>query len=138
MSRPTRSTVAGQTYLDLENLARRTAGSTDELLTRFVLERFLFRLAQSPHRQRLILKGGMLLEVFDIRRPTRDIDFLGRSITNDAETVSSLIREIADIAVDDGVVFMTTQLSAAEIREDAVYGVCGSGCQPRSTEPVRP
>jgi hypothetical protein len=73
MRRPTRSTVAGRTYLAVQALARRSDTPTDELLTRFVLERFLYRLARSAHRERLVLKGGMLLEVFDVRRPTRDI-----------------------------------------------------------------
>ena len=72
MRRPTRSTVAGRNYLAIQALARRSGGSTDELLTRFVLERFLYRLGRSRLRERLVLKGGMLLEVFDIRRPTRD------------------------------------------------------------------
>jgi len=68
MKRPTRSTVAGRTYLAIQALARRSGEPTDELLTRFVLERFLYRLSQSRHRERLILKGGMLLEVFEVRR----------------------------------------------------------------------
>jgi predicted nucleotidyltransferase component of viral defense system len=122
MSRPTRSTVAGRSYLALQRLARRSGEATDELLTRFVLERFLYRVARSPYRDRLILKGGMLLEVFDVRRPTRDIDFLGRSIANDTERISALVRDVAAVEVDDGVVFLVDRLSAEMIREDAVYG----------------
>jgi Domain of unknown function (DUF1814). len=95
---------------------------TDELLTRFVLERFLYRLARSPHRHRLILKGGMLLEVFDVRRPTRDIDFLGRSIANDPAQIGGLNGEIAAVQADDGVVFRAERPTAGAIREDEVYG----------------
>ncbi len=54
-------------------------------MTRYVLERFLFRLAGSPHRDRLVLKGGMLLAVFDVRRPTRDVDLLARSMATDID-----------------------------------------------------
>lgn len=78
--RPTRTTVAGRIFLDLQRLARRSLLPTDELLTRYILERFLYRLSQSEFRDKLVLKGGMLLEVFDIRRPTRDIDLQGRRL----------------------------------------------------------
>jgi hypothetical protein len=122
MRRPTRSTVAGRTYLAIQALARRSDTPTDELLTRFVLERFLYRLARSAHRERLVLKGGMLLEVFDVRRPTRDIDFLGRSIANDTDTIGALMRDIASAEVDDGVLFVVDQLTAVAIREEDVYG----------------
>lgn len=121
MRRPSRSTVAGRAYLALQALARGSDTPTDELLTRFVLERFLYRLARSAHRERLVLKGGMLLEVFDVRRATRDIDFLGRSIANDTEIIGALIGEIASTEVDDGVLFLVARLTAAVIREDDVY-----------------
>ena len=44
-----------------------------------VLERLLYRLAQSPHRGRFLLKGALLLNAWNapVSRPTRDIDLLG-------------------------------------------------------------
>jgi predicted nucleotidyltransferase component of viral defense system len=59
--------------------ARATGLSFDQVLTRFVLERLLFRLATSGHADRFVLKGAMLLTSWfdDPLRPTRDIDFLG-------------------------------------------------------------
>jgi hypothetical protein len=49
------------------------------LLTRYALERLLYRLSVSPHRDRFILKGAMLFVtwVADPFRPTRDLDLLG-------------------------------------------------------------
>lgn len=87
----------------------------------YVLERFLYRLSISPHRDRLVLKGGMLLAVFEERRPTRDVDLLGISIANDAESVAALVAEMTAVEVDDGVVFRPDQLTARSIREQDVY-----------------
>ena len=38
--------------------ARRTIGFAEIILTRFALERLLYRLSVSPHRDRFILKGA--------------------------------------------------------------------------------
>jgi hypothetical protein len=42
---PTRASVAGRAYLDLQNLGRREKRSTEELLALYALEGFLARLA---------------------------------------------------------------------------------------------
>jgi hypothetical protein len=76
--RPSRATSAGRAYLDLQNLARRQRRPTDELHQIYALEGFLARLAVSPHADKLVLKGGVLLAAYDTRRPTRDIDLQAR------------------------------------------------------------
>lgn len=121
MTRPTRETMAGRVYLDLRKRARAEGRGTDELLVLYVLERFLYRLSTSAHRDRLVLKGGMLLAVFEERRPTRDVDLLGMAIANDAESVAALVTEITAIEVDDGVAFRPEQLTTQMIREQDVY-----------------
>jgi predicted nucleotidyltransferase component of viral defense system len=85
------------------------------------LERFLYRLSRSAHRERLVLKGGMLLAAFDERRPTRDVDLLARGTHNDIDVVAALIREVLDVKVDDGVSFDTARLDARIIREHELY-----------------
>ena len=75
MSHPTRSTVEGRAYLDLQNLARRQGRPNAELQQLYVLEGFLVRLAISRFRDVLVLKGGALLAALGDRRPTRDLDF---------------------------------------------------------------
>ena len=67
---PARDTAAGRAYLDLQALARANARPVQELLQLFVLEAFLDRLAHSPHRAQLVLKGGVLPAAFGERRPT--------------------------------------------------------------------
>ena len=121
MTQPTRHTPAGRAYLDLQNRARRERRGTQELLTLYVVERWLARLSASPYAADFVLKGGMLLAAYDARRPTADDDALARGLANDQDTVVIRIAEIADEAADDGVEFLTDTVGARPIREDAFY-----------------
>jgi len=94
------------------------------LLTRFALERLLYRLSVSEHRNRFILKGAMLFAtwVADPFRPTRDLDLLGHG-DNDAAAIADTFRTICGQPVaDDGVIFDSASLQAAAIREEVDYG----------------
>ena len=113
--------TAEQRYRELQALARNTGQNTQELLTLYVLEGFLSRVAESPHREMLVLKGGVLLAALDARRPTRDIDFAGVDLNNDEEYVLRLCREIASDIQDDGVVFNIETASAIIIRDEDEY-----------------
>lgn len=121
MSRPDRETTAGRVYLDLRRRARADGRGTDELLVLYVLERFLYRLSVSPYRERLVLKGGMLLAALEERRPTRDVDLLAMSLSNEVEDVIALVTELARIEVDDGVEFRPESATGRLIREQDVY-----------------
>ncbi|MBL7178530.1 MAG: nucleotidyl transferase AbiEii/AbiGii toxin family protein, partial [Desulfobacteraceae bacterium] len=63
----------------LLNLSMKEGQDFQFLLTRFALERFLYRLSVSPYAKQFILKGAMLFTVWTgkSRRPTRDLDLLG-------------------------------------------------------------
>jgi hypothetical protein len=52
----------------------RTGAPTQEYLIRHVLESFLARLTQTPHADGFVLKGGILLAAYGVRRPTKDAD----------------------------------------------------------------
>jgi hypothetical protein len=121
--RPTRATVDGRAYLDLQNKARREGRPTDELLALYALEGFLARLAGSGHGERLVLKGGVLLAAFDARRPTRDVDLQASAVSNDVGTLLGLVCEIAALTtdVDDGLVFDADQATAEVIRDEDEY-----------------
>jgi len=121
MSPVSRDTTAGRAYLDLQAMARRTGRPTQELLVLYVLERFLFRLAFSTFRDRLVLKGGMLLAALDSRRPTADIDLLARAISNDADEVTRIVFAILQVPVDDGVVYDPGRMSVRAIRDTEPY-----------------
>jgi hypothetical protein len=92
------------------------------LLTRFALERLLYRLSISPHRERFLLKGALLFDLWfdEPHRPTRDADFLGFGPA-DLPTLAATFREICVIAVDDGIAFDPTSVKGQEIRKDANY-----------------
>lgn len=96
----------------LLNLARKTGRPFEELLVLYGLERFLFRLSRSVHRDSFILKGGLLLIGMGLpqARPTRDIDLLGLNSPN-SEVVSRTMQEIGNIHVDDGMVYDFSNVS---------------------------
>jgi hypothetical protein len=119
--RPTKDSVAGQSYLDLQREARRTGRLTDELIQLYVLEGFLDRLTKSRYAENFVLKGGVLLAALDARRPTRDIDFAALRLDNDATFVLDVVRQIAAMALDDGLLFNSDDATAETIREDDNY-----------------
>lgn len=94
------------------------------LLTRYALERLLYRLSRSEHRHRFILKGAMLFVTWVEApfRPTRDLDLLGYG-ENSPDAIGDTFRAILTQPVDDdGVAFDVDGLEAAPIREDLEYG----------------
>ncbi len=110
-----------QTYLELQKLARVQGRNTQQLFELYIHERFLARLAESRFAEQFVLKGGMLLAVLDVRRPTRDADMLARGIASDEGNLRAVIGEIAGISMEDGVSFDATEISITSIREDADY-----------------
>lgn len=95
----------------------------DLLLTRYVLERFLYRLSSTAHRENFVLKGAMLVTTWleNPHRPTRDIDLLGFGASQ-PETILAAFREICAINPDDGVNFDVAGLTIDRNREDLAYG----------------
>lgn len=94
------------------------------LLTRYALERLLYRLSLSGHRNRFILKGAMLFVTWVEApfRPTRDLDLLGYG-ENTPEAIDSAFRVVLVQPVDDdGVIFDVDGIEVAPIREDVEYG----------------
>jgi hypothetical protein len=86
------------------------------------MERFLYRLAKSKYAARFILKGALMLRVWQSpeSRPTMDIDLLG--ITSNEAEITGQIREILSIEVEpDGLHFDATSIRVERITEDAEY-----------------
>ena len=95
----------------------------DLLLTRYALERLLHRLSRSPHRERFVLKGAMLLATWfdEPHRATRDVDLLGFGDAAE-DALLATFREIMAVEVDDGVSFDLNGLRIEAIREEVEYG----------------
>jgi hypothetical protein len=95
------------------------------VLTRYALERLLYRLSRSRHAERFLLKGALLFDLwFDIpHRPTRDADLLGLGPA-ELLALETVFRELCAVTVDpdDGIRFQADTVRAEEIRKDANYG----------------
>ena len=68
-----------------------------------------------------MLKGGILLAVYGVRRPTKDVDAEAISASVTAEHIEQVVRDIAAVEVDDGVSFDVSNHHGQEIREQAEY-----------------
>jgi len=90
---------------------------------RYFHERFLARLALSPYRDNLLLKGGSFIyaQQGNTARPTIDIDFLGTNISNDSESIKEIIKKICHISLDDSVRFNPNTIQATIITEQKEY-----------------
>jgi predicted nucleotidyltransferase component of viral defense system len=107
----------------LLNNARATGRPFNDILQRFALERFLYRMGRSPYASRFVLKGALMLTAWQVpyARPTRDIDLLGR-MENSVEQVVSAIEAICrEPVTDDGLRFETEGIVGERITETASY-----------------
>lgn len=106
----------------LLNKARAEKLDYNLLLTRYALERMIYRMSISAERDRFLLKGALLFDLwFDVpHRPTHDADFLGFG-SAEIPQVEAIFRDICRIEVDDGIVFDPGSVKAAEIRKEANY-----------------
>lgn len=77
MARPPRD-MAASVRARLFNLSREREQDFQRVLVSYGLERVLYRLSISEHRDQYILKGGMLVSLWTIDpgRFTQDVDFL--------------------------------------------------------------
>ena len=115
--------VAASVRARLANQARHSGRPFQEVLQYYGLERFLYRLSKTKHRARFVLKGALMLRVWDTpaSRPTRDIDLLGY-LDSEIATLEAVARDVCDIEVeDDGLRFNADTINGERIKEDADY-----------------
>jgi hypothetical protein len=109
----------------LLNRAKAEKQDFNLVLTRYALERLLYRLSRSKYAEHFLLKGALLFDLwFDIpHRPTRGADLLGFGPA-DIPHIEAVFRELceANIEPDDGILFQAQTVHAEEIRKDANYG----------------
>lgn len=107
----------------LLNRARERGEDFQLVLINYAIERFLYRLSQSKHRDRLVLKGAMLFSAWEEapHRPTRDLDLLG-SGDDAVPTVEGVVVDVLQSQVpSDGVEFDETSIRGEVIREEQEY-----------------
>lgn len=107
----------------LKHQADATKQDFNLTLTRYGLERLLYRLSISEHAPNFLLKGALLFAFwYDVaHRPTRDADLLGFG-PDDVDTAVNTVRHICKTEADDGIVFDPDSVKGAVIRKEAGYG----------------
>jgi hypothetical protein len=123
MARPVLRNVGASVRQRLLNLSRGSGVAFDILLTRYVLERLLYRLTLTRHADRFVLKGAMLITTWftDAFRQTRDIDLLGFG-SPAPDAMLGVFRDVCAVPVDDGVAIELAGLRVETIRETLEYG----------------
>lgn len=125
MTKPTKATAAGRAYLSLQREARAAGRTTAEYLRLYALEGFLLRLSHSQHRNRFVLKGGVLLAAYEMRRPTADIDLTAVHTRNEVGEVRQLVVDVAAASLparlEDGLEFDLRNVTAETIRDQDEY-----------------
>ncbi|MDQ3525851.1 MAG: nucleotidyl transferase AbiEii/AbiGii toxin family protein [Chloroflexota bacterium] len=104
--------------------ARAIGSDPNLVLTRYAVERFLYRLSRSPDAERFVLKGALLILAWlgDGLRPTRDADLLGFGELDD-EALTGLFAAICSVDVQaDGMQYLADSVRVAPIRAADAYG----------------
>ena len=117
-----------------QSLAREHHGrNTQALQLLYAIEGFLRRLSLSGYRDRLVLKGAMLLAVLDARRTTKDADLSAHGIPNDEASVARVVAEIATVVLPepDWIVFDPASIATG------TSPTCGSSAASTRSPPLR-
>ena len=108
----------------LKNFAVNSGCTFQEALVYYGLERTIYRISVSPYASHFVLKGGIFLyAIFDRKyeRATTDIDLLARRISNSAEEMETIFRDIFSQDTDDALVFDLGSVTAEDIAESKEY-----------------
>lgn len=107
----------------LTDLARRQGEDFQLVLTRYVIERFLYRLSVSGHRDAFVLKGAMLFRLWsdEPHRATRDLDLLGTEDSSTDRLVATVRDVCTEVVPEDGIEFDPATVSAERMKEDQEY-----------------
>lgn len=107
----------------LRAIAKKQGEQLQNVLNRYGLERWLYRLSQSPHRERFILKGAMLFTLWseEPHRKTRDLDLLGFGAKSIPEW-EEVFRQVCSTQVEpDGLEMLANSVRGEIIRVEEEY-----------------
>lgn len=107
----------------LLNYAKANRQDFQRTIDGYAIECILDRVAHSAYADLFLLKGSLLFAVWKGlgKRPTRDIDLLGRGV-NEIDSCVRIFKEIASIDIkDDYVNFYSDQIEGLRIKEDDEY-----------------
>lgn len=123
MKRQNASNLAASVHQRLLNLRDASGHDFNLLLTRYTLERLLYRISKSKHASLFVLKGALLFVAWklDVYRPTQDMDLLGYGRSS-VENIKAIFQDICRVEVEpDGLVFDSKNITVQEIRENQNY-----------------
>ncbi len=106
----------------LKNIAVKEGSDFNSVLTRYGLERLLYRIGESEYSKQFLLKGALLFNLwYDMpHRPTKDIDLLGAG-DNDLAYIKQTFSKICRISADDGISFLSESVTVDTIKKDGGY-----------------
>lgn len=107
----------------LLNVAKARREEFQRVLTRYGVERLLYRLGHTPAGEQFVLKGAMLFAVWEGTpyRPTRDVDFLAYGDST-PEAIAEVFRAACAVEVEaDGLIFDPRTVQAQPIRDRQEY-----------------
>lgn len=106
----------------IRNLANDKGLPAQMVLQNYIFERFLDRISKSDYRNKLILKGGILIAalVGIDNRATMDLDVTIKNIPLNYNSISQTITSICSCEINDGFKFSFSGIE--KIREDDEYG----------------
>lgn len=113
------SSTAMSIKAKINNYAKKHNIAAQVVLQNYMFERFLERLSKSEHKDKFVIKGGLLIATIvglDIRS-TMDMDTTLRNLLFTEGQVTQTLQNICSVALDDDVTFSV--VSVAPIREDA-------------------
>jgi predicted nucleotidyltransferase component of viral defense system len=119
MSEPS-TNITASIHARLANEARKLGRPFNEELQYYGMERFLYRLSKTQYAGSFILKGGLVLYVWGLplRRPTKDIDFLG-SVENRNDMLYQVVEAAINVPVtEDGIRFDMETVIVEETQVD--------------------
>ncbi|MBF0244079.1 MAG: nucleotidyl transferase AbiEii/AbiGii toxin family protein [Planctomycetes bacterium] len=108
----------------LLRFARERGEDFQFILMRYANERLLFRITESRHSHRFVLKGANLFTIWTGKphRATRDLDLLVSGNSGEAHMREIFAEILALNTVDDGVRFDLASLAVGPIRDGQEYG----------------
>ena len=115
--------VAASVRARLLTHARTYGDDFQRVLTRYAIERLLFRLSCSSDADRFVLKGAMLFATWpeNAFRPTGDLDLLGLGNPK-SEDIAEVFRRICALdAPEDGIVYDVASVRVEAVREQNQY-----------------
>ena len=103
--------------------ARQNQDDFQRVLTRYGIERLLFRLSQTDAEAKYVLKGAMLFATWpeNAFRPTGDLDLLSKS-NPDSAAIEQTFRQVCTVDLpEDGVVFDPSSVTVEAVRDAEKY-----------------